>query len=719
AAVPLIWGTDAVHGHSNIVGATIFPHNIGLGAARDRELIRAIGAVTAREVQVTGMDWTFAPTLAVVRDDRWGRSYEGYSEDAEIVVDYAAAMVEGLQGGLRADDFLGSEQVIATAKHFVGDGGTADGVDQGDNQDSEEELRDLHAAGYPAAIQAGVQTVMASFSSWRGEKLHGHQGLLSDVLIDRMGFDGFVVGDWNGHGQVEGCANTSCPAALHAGVDMFMAPDSWKGLYETTLEQARSGEIDLARLDEAVSRILRVKLRYGAYERGRPSERPLAGKFALLGAPEHRAVAREAVRRSLVLLKNDGGVLPLDPRGRILIAGDGADSIMKQSGGWTLTWQGEGNSNADFPNGQSIYDGLHDAITAAGGEAVLSLDGRYDGRPDAAIVVFGEDPYAEFQGDRSHLKFEDERPLALLRRLQAEGVPVISVFLSGRPLFVNREINASNAFVAAWLPGTEGAGVADVLLRDAKGDIAHDFTGQLSFSWPRSPSQFRLNRGEEGYDPLFAYGYGLTYADAAELERLDESAADDCPPEAGAEFMRAGRARAPYKMALVSEGGDMAVQGPAAATPDGRLSIKSIDRRAQEDARELAWTGPAAFEIWGEPRDLTREANAQMVITFDYAVVAAPTAPVRAEMRCAEGCDAHLDLTETFRANAGAGWRRFELPLSDLDAGEHAMRAVIAPFVLASEGALTVQISDVRLAMADNPGECAPAPGYHFEYAPQ
>ncbi len=290
--IPPIWGIDAVHGHANIIGATIFPQNIGLGAMRDPDLIRKIGEVTAKEMTVTGIDWDFSPTLAVVRDDRWGRSYEGFSEDPSVVRDYAGAMVEGLQGKPGTKAFLRDGKVIATAKHFVGDGGTANGIDQGDNPGTPEQIRDIHGAGYPPAIAAGVQAVMASFSSVRGTKLSADKELLTGALRDQMGFDGLTVGDWNAHGQVPGCTNTSCAAAINAGMDMVMAPDSWKGFYASTLAQVKSGEISKARLDEAVRRILRVKMRAGMFEKGKPSSRPFAGKFELLGSPEHRAVAR-------------------------------------------------------------------------------------------------------------------------------------------------------------------------------------------------------------------------------------------------------------------------------------------------------------------------------------------------------------------------------------------------------------------------------------------
>ncbi len=521
-AIPILWGLDAVHGHTNVVGATIFPHNIGLGATRNPELVRRIGEVTAREIAVTGQDWDFSPTVAVARDDRWGRAYESYSEDPEIVAAYAGEMVRGLQGDPGTAEFLDPSRVLATAKHFLGDGGTHGGKDQGDNLSSEEELRDVHGAGYVSAFEAGVQTVMASYNSWHGRKLHGYGELLTGVLKGRMGFDGFVVGDWNGHAQVAGCSNDSCAAAINAGVDMFMVPEDWKALYENTLAQARAGEISAARLDDAVRRILRVKVRAGLFERGKPSSRPLAGKFELLGAPEHRAVARQAVRESLVLLKNNAGLLPLAPDQSILVAGDGADDVGKQSGGWTITWQGTGNERSDFPGATSIWEGIREAVAAGGGTAVLSVDGRWEEKPDVAIVVYGEDPYAEFEGDRQTLDYEPAEDLELLRRLRGEGVPVVSVFLSGRPLWVNPEINASDAFVAAWLPGSEGAGVADVLLRAADGSVRHDFQGRLSFSWPRLADGAPLNRNDPDYAPLFAYGHGLSCEDSVQLAELSE-----------------------------------------------------------------------------------------------------------------------------------------------------------------------------------------------------
>jgi beta-glucosidase len=521
--IPVLWGTDAVHGHNNIPGATIFPHNIGLGATRDPALIRRIGEITALEVRVTGLDWAFAPTVAVARDPRWGRTYESYSENPQLVRTCASAMVTGLQGEVGTPQFLDAAHVLATPKHFLGDGGTRDGRDQGDNSATEEQLRAVDAAGYQGALLAGAQTVMASYSSWHGQKMHGNRALLTYVLKERMGFDGLLIGDWNGHAQLPGCTAASCAAAVNAGIDVLMAPDDWRELDGNLLRQVEAGEIPAARLEDAVRRVLRVKLRARLDREGRPSSRPFAGHYELLGADAHRAVARAAVRESLVLLKNRAHLLPLSPRARVLVAGDAADSIARQSGGWTINWQGTEPNDA-FPHAQSIWSGIARSVDAAGGSATLSPDGQFTVRPDVAIVVFGERPYAEFAGDVSSLEYSpgDKHDLALLRRLHAQHVPVVAVLLSGRPLWVNAELDASDSFVVAWLPGGEGGGVADVLFRAADGAVRYDFHGRLPFSWPRSPRPPALP-GESGEPPLFPFGYGLSYRDDGDLPRLPES----------------------------------------------------------------------------------------------------------------------------------------------------------------------------------------------------
>lgn len=505
--VPLLWAVDAVHGHNDIPGATLFPHNIGLGAADDAELVRSIGEATAREVRATGLDWVFSPTLAVVRDLRWGRTYESFGSDPARVARLGAALVLGLQGAPGTPQFLDAEHVLATAKHFLADGATA-GHDQGDAAIGEAELRGVHAAGFRAALAAGVQTVMASYSSWQGVKMHGNASLLTGVLKERLGFSGLLIGDWNGHAQLPGCDAAQCASAVRAGLDVLMAPDAGPALYAHTLAQLRRGEIPAARLDDAVRRVLRVKLRAHVDQEARPSARPLAGHFELLGAAAHRALARRAVRESLVLLKNARHTLPLSPRTRVLVCGPAADDIARQSGGWSLTWQARDLVNSDFPGAQSIYAGIRTAVEAAGGAAILSQDCSFAARPDVAIVVYGEAPYAEFEGDIPAARLPGEVVVhEQLIKLRARGVRTVSVLIAGRPLWVDAVLAASDAFVMGWLPGSEGGGIADVLFRAPDGAIPHDFSGHLPLAWPAGPQQTAAGFGA----PRFAAGFGLRY----------------------------------------------------------------------------------------------------------------------------------------------------------------------------------------------------------------
>ncbi|EKV01087.1 beta-glucosidase-like glycosyl hydrolase [Leptolyngbya sp. PCC 7375] len=702
-AIPILWGTDAVHGHNNIVGATVFPHNIGLGATRNPDLIQQIGEITAREVIVTGMDWTFAPTLAVARDNRWGRTYESYSEEPEIVAQYATAIVTGLQGALGTDDFLSNQHILATAKHFIGDGGTHNGKDQGDNIDSEAHLRDYHGAGYPPALEAGVQTVMASFSAWHGRRMHDHGPLLTDVLKQRMGFNGFVVGDWNGHAQIPGCSTKSCPAAFNAGIDMFMAPDGWRQLLQNTVAQVKSGEIARERLEDAVRRILRVKFRLGLFEKPQPSERPLAGHYSLLGHPNHQAVARQAVRESLVLIKNQDNLLPLQTNQTVLVTGDGADNIGKQTGGWTLSWEGTGNTNAHFPNGTSIWEGIRNTVEAGGGTAILSPNGSYDQTPDVAIVVFGENPYAEFKGDLDNLNFASDQELQLLETFQAAGIPTVAIFISGRPLWVNPEINAAKAFVAAWLPGTEGAGLADVLIRKPNGDINFDFTGKLSFSWPRTAIQTKVNRGDDNYDPLFPYGYGLTYQDNGNLPQLPEfSGLNGSEQTTSKALFALGRPMAPWSLQGVV-GNTASTVVDARTQLNNTLTIRSIDRVAQEDAKQFIWNGQekAAIVLIGPATDYSAASHYDgMALVLQYRVDALPEAPVTLFAECGENCRANLDMTQLFTADSLGAWTQTEISLRSLvDAGADMSRLTALGFE--TEAPFSLSLSDMRLAPKD------------------
>ena len=710
--IPVIWGIDAVHGQSNIVGATLFPHNIGLGATRNPELVREIGRITAVETRTTGMEWTFAPTVAVPQDDRWGRTYEGYSENPGVVAMLAPAMVEGLQGKAGAKDFLDDHHVMTTVKHFLGDGGTTNGKDQGNTEVTEAVLRDVHAAGYVPSIAAGAQSVMASYNSFHGEKMHGHRGLLTDVLKDRMNFGGFIVGDWNGHGQIKGCTNTDCAQTFIAGLDMPMAPDSWKGLYESTLAQVKSGAIPMARLDDAVRRILRTKFRMGLFEKPKPSQRALGGKFELLGAPAHRAVARQAVRESLVLLKHQGGLLPLLPTAKVLIAGDGADNLTKQTGGWTLTWQGDGTKRADFPNADSIWDGFRQQVTAAGGKAELAANGKYTAKPDVAVVVFGEDPYAEFQGDLPNLMFKAGKSgdLELIKKLKADGIPVIAVFLSGRPLWMNRELNAADAFVAAWLPGSEGAGIADVLLRGKDGKTQHDFHGKLSYSWPKRADQNDNNAGQKHYDPLFPFGFGLRYADKGELAELSEDPGIDPDAARTNLWFDNGVATTGSTLRLVgADGKAMDIVHPHATTTDGSLSMTAINTTIQEGARQFVFKGDGVVEVRSNtPVDLGRETNGDVFVVATVRVDALPAGATAAiGAGCGAGCEGEVQIGDTLAKLPKGEWTRLGVQLKCLRvAGADTGKLDMPLFVRGSNGVQLALSKVVASTDFDHKVEC-------------
>lgn len=702
--IPTMWGTDAVHGHNNVIGATLFPHNIGLGAANNPDLIENIAEITAKEVMVTGIDWVFAPTVAVVRDDRWGRTYEGYSEDPDIVKTYAASIVKGLQG--HADkDFLGDNRVISTVKHFLGDGGTVGGDDQGDNIDSEEDLFKLHALGYIGGLAAGSQSVMASFNSWHGEKNHGSKYLLNDVLKEKMGFDGFVVGDWNGHGQVKGCSNESCAQAVNAGLDIFMVPTSvWKPLLENTIAQVKAGEILASRIDDAVSRILRVKLRAGLFDKPSPANRALSGKTELIGAKEHRAVARDAVRQSLVLLKNKNNILPLSAKQHILVAGDGANNITKQSGGWTVTWQGTQNTNAEFPGGTSIYQGISEQVKAAGGKTTLSVDGQYSQKPDVAIVVFGEDPYAEGHGDRANVEFQlgEKQDLALLKSFQSKGIPVVALFISGRPMWVNAEINASDAFVAVWLPGSEGQGVADVILKSADNNVQYDFTGKLSFSWPKLPNQTAVNRHDAIYDPLLPYGFGLKYGDKNVLaDDLNETFEWNTSETITREIYT-GAMQKPWLLWLLS--GNKQVEVNANSHTLKGLKYRTIDRIVQEDAMQIELDGTQQSGIMIASKSSFREdfrpdLAQGSALKFMVRTIGEIAQALTLSMECeGEGnCGASLDIKETLNRLTTNTWETVAIDLSCFSKAGMKMSDLVVPFKLMPQGKVSLGLANISI----------------------
>jgi len=492
-AIPMIYGVDAVHGHNNVVGATIFPHNIGLGATRDPALVQRIGRATAEEVSGTGIDWDFAPCLCVARDDRWGRTYESFGEQPEIASSMST-VITGLQGAKLSDP--GS--VLATAKHYIGDGGTTGGDDQGNTQISEAELRAVHLPPFREAVARGVGSVMITYSSWNGTKTHGHKYLITDVLKNELGFAGFVVSDWNAIDQIDGRPGftaTEVSTAINAGLDMVMVPTEWRSFITLLKAEVQAGRVPMSRIDDANRRILTKKFELGLFEK------PLTDRSftPTVGSAAHRQIAREAVRKSQVLLKNQNGVLPLPKTAsKVFVAGKSADNIGYQSGGWTTTWQG--GSGATQP-GTTVLQGIRSAVSAATTVTYHRNGTGVDGTYQAAIAVVGETPYAEGEGDRTGGLGLDNEDLATLATLKASGVPIVVVLVSGRPLDIAAELPKWNALVAAWLPGTEGGGVADVLFGD------HRPTGALPSSWMQNAGQQPINVGD-GKTPLFAYGFG-------------------------------------------------------------------------------------------------------------------------------------------------------------------------------------------------------------------
>lgn len=495
--IPLIYGVDAVHGHNNVVGATIFPHNIGLGATRNPGLVQSIARATALEVSATGIDWDFAPCLCVARNDRWGRTYESFGETPELVSSFATA-VTGLQGSSLA----APGSVLATAKHFIGDGGTTNGTDQGNTQITEAELRAVHLPPFREAIARGVGSVMITYSSWNGVKSHGHQFLITTLLKNELGFSGFVISDWNGIDQIDGQPGFTAAevrTAINAGIDMVMVPDQWQSFLSTLRAEVQAGRVSMARIDDANRRILTKKFELGLFER------PLTDRSFLstVGSAAHRALARQAVRESQVVLKNAGNVLPIATANRrIFVAGKNADNLGHQSGGWTISWQG--GSGAITP-GNTILQGIRNTVASSSVVTYSASGAGINNSYHVAIAVVGETPYAEGAGDRPGSMSLDQADLDVINTLRASGVPVVVVLVSGRPLDIAAQLPSWNALVAAWLPGSEGQGVADILFGVAPP------TGKLPMTWMSSVSQQPINSGD-GKTPLFPLGFGLTYS---------------------------------------------------------------------------------------------------------------------------------------------------------------------------------------------------------------
>ena len=725
--IPFMWGSDAVHGHNNVHGATIFPHNIGLGAARDPELMYRIGRATAAEVVATGMDWTFAPTVAIPRDRRWGRTYEGYSEDPEIVHGYARELVRGLQGS--ADDLRTDRRVVACAKHWLADGGTFEGEDRGTARCTEDVLRNVHAAGFLSAVEAGVQTVMASYNGWVGsgrteERLHGSEYLLTTVLKEKIGFDGIVVGDWDAHQHVPGCSEGDANNVIKAGLDILMisSREKWTAVHRTALAAIHSGDIPMSRVDDAVLRILRVKMRAGLWDKPRPQDRSTGGSPDVLGNAEHRALAREAVRKSLVLLKNDDAALPIARTARVLVTGSAADAVQKQTGGYTVTWQGDDTDLTDYPGGSTVATAVAEVVGAGRCVTDPYLDDHDPAEFDVALVVLGEDPYAEMMGslqpwrtiEYARMKPGYARDRETLRRLREAGTTVVTVLFSGRPLYVTPEINASDAFVAAWLPGPDAAGLTDVLFAGLDGAVAHDFQGRLSVSWPRGRRHLSANRvprhlpeyelptGEvlpTGADaPLFEYGYGLTMRDGGSdvgVLPLDET--PETPiPEPVDRIIDLGPGSAGYVLTVTAPD-----KSPRPIPLDAPLKTDYLLAEPSDgDAVGLTFLGTQTFvyarSADGSHRDLrghVRDGRLRIALR----VLEPPTGPFYLTAHDDHPQQPTVDIAPRLAGLPADEWTELEVPLAELAAAGIEFEHVDVPLMLHTESAARLDLGAVRL----------------------
>ena len=715
--VPILWGTDAVHGHNNVIGATIFPHNIGLGSTMNPDLIKKIGEVVAKEILSTGIPWTFAPTIAVPQNDLWGRTYEGYSENPDLVSKLGEAMILGLQG--EGDEFLDNNHVLATAKHFLGDGGTKNGVDQGNTILSEQELRDIHGKPYFAAINSCIQTVMASFNSWNGEKAHGSNYLLQDVLRKQMGFNGLVVGDWNGHGQVPGCSKENCPKSFNAGVDIFMAPDEWKPLYKNTLEQVRNGTISLQRLDEAVKNILSVKYLLGMFD----GREPHNYDQNYIGIDSHREIARQAVRESIVLLKNNNNTLPIKNQKHILVVGNSAKKITKHMGGWTITWQGRENANSEFPNSRSIYEAIKLKAESNGGSVEYSLNSNYEKKPDLVIFVYGEDPYAEGDGDRKHIFYEnqDKNFIGYMEDIKNQKIPSVSLFISGRPLIINKEINLSDSFVQLWLPGSAIEGVTDVIFTNKNNEVNHDFKGKLSYSWPQYSYQTKLNFSDQNYDPLFSYGYGLSYSDNFYTDKI---IVNEDVPQKDEITLFVGSAYPSYKEIISyfdSEKQEQIYEGISAdiyKNEKAGIRISKFDFKKQDDAKRINFGTNDIYKFWeissGSSEDLSYMINGYLELIMK--VSSSSDQKIELSLQCyknqnqinlteSKECYKSFDLSELLNDQPN-NWKKIIMPLSCLDNKDFELSTITSRAKLATRGNWVIDIHSIKYKNNQAPKAC-------------
>jgi beta-glucosidase len=745
--VPFAWATDAVHGHNNVFKATLYPHNIGLGAANNPDLIEEIGAATALEIAATGLDWTFAPTVAVPRDYRWGRVYEGYSEDPQITHSYASRMVRGLQGDL--SQILAEDKVISTVKHWVGDGGTLKGVDRGENHLSEEHLINIHAPGYFSALEVGAQVVMTSFNSWHDPKnydlmesgdynykLHGSKYIINDVLKGKLGFDGVVITDWNGHSEISGCSSGNCPQVILAGNDVVMvtARKDWKQFFANVVTQVEAGLIPMNRINDAVTRILRVKMRAGLWDKPSPAARRYAGEEGLLGLGSHRALARRAVRESLVLLKNNPDTLPLSSQSKFLVLGSGANDIQKQTGGWSLSWQGDENLiDRDFPGATTFLQAVQSVV----GTGNVYTDLENAPQDAIALVVIGEDPYAEMMGDikgsrtleYAKIKRSYAADLELLRALKSSNRKVVTVMFSGRPLYVNEEIQLSDAFVVGWLPGTEAGGITDVLFEE----FGYDFRGRLSFSWPATKCGTSINvvpshipnfeRPEHEQDlngehaPLFPFGYGLSYdrdkstdmgvnTNTIKLD-LNEGACGISAAETATQPLELFGATADGDFEMVMSGAGNS-WNPVKVSRGTKTSVPGvtstpIDYKHQQDALLVEFDGKPAQIYVRMPEDQTIDARGYIRsgghLLFDIDVISETPVELKLAMHCTWPCMGEISLSEYLPASkppVDPTWKTIKIPLAKFDEEGADFLNLTSPFLIYSEHPVKFRLGCIR-----------------------
>ena len=739
--IPFAWATDAVHGHNNLFNATVFPHNIGLGATRDPDLLRRIGEITASELSASGMDWTFAPTVAIPLDARWGRFYEGYSQDPAIVSVLAGEMVLGLQGKLGT---AVADSVLSSIKHWIGDGGTRWGIDRGVNFCSEEDLYRLHAVGYQAALKAGAQVVMVSFSSWNHEnnydhapntglpynyKLHGSHYLITEVLKKQMRFDGIVLTDWDGHCEISKCSLKDARYCINAGADVLMveARGDWLAILDQTKRDLAAGFITQARIDDAVRRVLRVKQRAALKNKQRPVDRAAVRKASqIVGSAQHRSVAREAVRKSVVLLKNDNDLLPLHRQQRILAAGSALDSLSKQLGGWSLHWHSNELAQEEFPTATTLLQSLQQELPVeqlSRYQDEMELDRNLY---DVAIVAIGEDAYSEMLGDirpwnsleYAALKPSYAQDLALLRRLNGAGIPIVCVYFGGRPLYLNKEINLATSFLVTWLPGIAGEGITDVILRSPDSKVQNDFLGRLSCAWPATPFGFRLSKSYSDevsskhpkYDGdseiLFPIGYGLSVNETSSTNLgalpLYREELDAPPPRAKRSLVFLGpNEDARYTCRIAGNGFWVGADVSRVATTEALLGrVEPLSYLGDNDALRVYFNGRIASLYLQLPHwdveDMRGYLSAAADLVFDLRMHTRGKGPVRLSAHNCFPSVGVYDATSIFASLPLETWAEVRLPLSSLAATGSDFRQINVPFMLHTEAELRFDIGHLR-----------------------